>query len=149
MLLIVHRDPVDGSDTHKVTGTTPDGSPYSGTGRFAYTGSMTDELSDFVRVGSHSIALVTSRSSLDPGESAPGGGHSGPKGTSFSAPQPALPSLTIIDAPLGTGVPAADAGSSFLKIGGTPVLLNGDPIDSCGGRSTVTAAGQDFVTCAE
>ncbi|MER5473783.1 hypothetical protein ABZX90_09480 [Streptomyces sp. NPDC002935] len=149
MLIVVHGDPVQGTDTHKVTGTLPDGSPYTGKGSFTYTGSMTDGLSDFVRVGGHPVALASSQSSLDPGEIAPGGSHSGPKGTDFDPAGPNVLSLSIVDTPLGTGSPAADAGSAFVTIGGTPVLLDGDPVDSCGGHSTVTAAGQSFVTCAE
>jgi hypothetical protein len=101
------------------------------------------------------VALVTSKSSLNPGETAPPtGGHSGPAGSSFLPPTP-VPiaiSLSITDV-IGTGIPNASAGSSLLSIGGVKVLLDGDKIDTCDGlgtpaNSTVTASGQSFVKCA-
>jgi hypothetical protein len=59
--------------------------------------------------------------------------------------------VTIIDV-IGTGVPNTSAGSALLTIGGTKVLLDGDKIDTCDGtggkgNSTVSAAGQSFVSC--
>lgn len=155
--IVVAHDPVQGTDQHKVAGTGPNPAappptlPYTGTGTFTYTGSMTGGLSDLLTIGSAPVALVTSQSTLDPAETAPGGGHTGPRGTAFvasgPAPQPAPQTLSITDAPLGTGTPASGAGSALLTVGGTAVLLDADPIDTCGGHGTVTARGQSFVTC--
>ncbi|MEU6726450.1 hypothetical protein ABZ917_22345 [Nonomuraea wenchangensis] len=159
--IVVGADPVTGTDRHNVVGVGPNPGappptlPYTGIGSFTYTGSMTDDLSDFVLIGGRPVALVTSRSTLDAGETGPSGGHAGPQGSDFvtsgappaAAAQPTTASLSITDSPLGTGTPAAAAGSALLTVGGARVLLDGDPIDSCGGSSTVTARGQDFVTC--
>jgi hypothetical protein len=67
------------------------------------------------------------------------------------AATPTTATLNITD-PIGTGVPNTGAGSTFVTIGGTKVLLDGDKIDTCDGlsvpaNSTVTAEGQDFVNC--
>jgi uncharacterized Zn-binding protein involved in type VI secretion len=159
-LVVVKSDAVQGTDTHNVSGNAtnpaapPPTVPYTGTGRFQYLGSMTDGLSSFVKIGGKPVALVTSESSLNPGESSPPGGHhSGPQGSSFVPPTPApIPlSLSITD-PIGTGVPNSGAGSAVLTIGGVKVLLDGDKIDTCDGaggkaNSTVTASGQAFVKC--
>jgi hypothetical protein len=61
--------------------------------------------------------------------------------------------LSITD-PIGTGNPSATAGSTFVKIASTAVLLDGDKIDTCDGtsllmNSTVTAEKQSFVSCSE
>lgn len=159
-LLAVDGDPVEGTDTHTVQGTgkLPNGTPTLGTwtGSFTYTGSMTDALSDFVSIGGDAVAVTSSASSLDPGEDIPPtGGHSGPKGTNFKPlpPVPEKKTLFITD-PIGTGTPGSAAGSGFVRIGGDPVLLDGDPIDTCDGtgatgNSSVTASTQDFVTASE
>ncbi len=162
-LIVVDGDPVTGTDTHNLSGTATDTSsgspvPWVGTGSFTYTGSMTTDLSDFARIGGAAVAVTTSSSTLDPGEQAPGGGHSGPSGSQLvpdpaqppTAPTPIPPTLVITDE-IGTGTPAASAGSSFVRVGGDPVLLDADAIDSCDGQgstenSTVAADGQDFVT---
>jgi uncharacterized Zn-binding protein involved in type VI secretion len=152
--IVVKGDPVRGTDTHNVTGTT--GSPpvpYTGVADYAYKGAITDATSDFVRIGGTPVALTTSRSTLDPGETAPpAGGHYGPAGSNFQPAGPNTPTVTITDTPLGTGTPGAGAGSALLTVDGTPVLLDGDAIDTCTGvgataGSTVTAQGQDFVRC--
>ncbi|MCX5001192.1 hypothetical protein OHB05_00925 [Streptomyces sp. NBC_00638] len=157
-LVVVERDPVNGKDRHNVTGMTVSNPPvvYTGTAEFAYSGSMTQGLSDLVRVNEIAVALVTSRSALLPPETAPPAGkHSGPTGSSFVPPAPAPQplSLVITDAPLGTGTPNAAAGSALLTINGVKVLLDGDPIDSCSGigapaGSNVRVQGQNFLTCA-
>lgn len=154
--LVVKGDPVRGTDTHNVTGLTATSPPvaYTGTGDFTYTGAVTGQLSDFVTIGGVPVALVTSRSTLNTGEdSPPAGKHSGPQGTNFkpSVPAPDPSKLSILDTPLGTGVPNAGAGSALLTVGGVKVLLDADKIDTCGpvptkAGSTVTAQGQDFVT---
>ncbi|MDT7797389.1 MAG: hypothetical protein QOI78_822 [Actinomycetota bacterium] len=154
-LVVIKGDQVTGTDKHNVTGSTVSTPPvfYAGTGSFKYQGSITDQLSDFVRIGGTPVALVTSRSSLDPGEDAPPAGqHSGPAGSGFTAPAPNPGSLSIVDLPLGTGVPGSGAGSGLLTVNGVKVLLDGDAIDTCGpapttGASKVAAQGQDFVTC--
>ena len=163
-MIVVEGDPVQGTDTHNVAGTGPNPAappptlPYVGTGRFQYAGSMTDSLSTFVKIDGKPVALVTSKSSLNPGETAPpAGGHSGPAGSGFvpgagsGASTPTPVTLSITD-PIGPGVPNAGAGSALLTIGGTKVLLDGDKIDTCDGlgakgNSSVTAAGQAFVNC--
>jgi hypothetical protein len=156
-LVVVANDKVEGTDKHKVSGQMSSGSPpppYSGVGDFDYVGKMTDGLSDFVRVDGQPVALVSSQSSLDPGEDvSPTGRHSGPMGSNFvpSGPNPAT--LTITD-PVGAGDPNAAAGSTFVSVDGDAVLLDGDAIDTCDGtgmpaNSTVTAENQDFVSCSE
>ncbi|MEV7323500.1 hypothetical protein [Streptomyces sp. NPDC093970] len=163
-LLVVKGDPVRGTDRHHVQGLGPNPAPppptapYTGTGDYAYRGSVTEALSTFVTIGGQPVALVTSRSGLDPGEDAPGGGHAGPAGGDFVpgpgtvAVTPIPATLQITDTPLGTGVPNSAAGSALLTVGGVRVLLDGDAVDTCDGLgtpagSTVAAHGQDFVTC--
>jgi hypothetical protein len=165
-LVIVEDDPVQGTDKHNVSGKGPNPKPppapsivsYSGVGDFSYVGRITSGLSDFVRIGGQPVALVTSQSSLDTGQDTPPAGkHSGPAGSSFvpdptsEAPTPIEETLSITDT-ISTGVPNAGAGSALLTVGGVKVLLDNDKIDTCSAvgalaGSTVTAEGQDFVTC--
>ncbi len=156
-LVVVKGDAVQGTDTHNVKGNAtppPPGAQYVGVGSYKYNGKMTDGLSTFVTVNGKPVALVSSKSSLNPGETAPGGGHNGASGKDFVPPSPAPvldPTLLILD-PIGTGVPNAGAGSAVLTIGGVKVLLDSDKIDTCDGlnakgNSTVTASGQSFVKC--
>jgi hypothetical protein len=163
-LVVVKGDPVSGTDTHNVSGNATNPSappptvPYTGVGDFAYKGAITGQLSDFVNIGGVPVALTTSRSTLNAGEdSPPGGKHSGPQGTNFvptappPGPTPIASTLSIIDTPLGTGVPNAGAGSALLTVNGVKALLDADKIDTCSGAgatadSTVAAKGQDFVT---
>lgn len=156
-LVIVENDPVRGIDTHNVKGsdTSTPPNPYAGTGDFDYDGAMTDRLIDFIRIAGRAVAVVSSGSTLNPGQDAPPAGkHSGPMGSNFTpaAPAPNPGTLAITDAPLGAGVPNAGAGSAVLTVNGAKVLLDADKIDTCSGvgataGSTVTATGQDFVTC--
>lgn len=156
-LVVVKDDPVQGTDTHNVSGTAtppPPGVTYTGVADFKYNGAVSGQLSDFVRIGSQPVALVTSRSALNRGEDKPPTGkHSGPQGSNFVPPTPApvTSTLSITDTPLGSGVPNAGAGSALLTVNGVKVLLDADKIDTCSGvdataGSTVTAQGQDFVT---
>ncbi|MGB8508487.1 MAG: hypothetical protein WCD76_08775 [Pyrinomonadaceae bacterium] len=162
-LVVVENDKVEGTDKHNVSGnavppvTPPPNVPFIGVGDFDYAGKMTDQLSDFVKIDGKPVALKTSQSSLNPGETAPPAGkHSGPAGKSLqpSAPNTPIPiSLSITD-PVGTGNPSATSGSTFVSVNSTPVLLDSDKIDTCDGlsipmNSTVTAENQDFVSCAE
>ena len=160
-LVVVQNDKVEGTDTHNVAGTGPvppnaTGS-FKGTGRFDYKGKMTDQLSDFVKINDKPVALKSSKSSLNAGESAPTGKHGGPNGSAYApgpgsvAAQPTTSTLSITD-PIGPGTPNTGAGSTFVKIASTAVLLDGDKIDTCDGistpmNSTVTAGEQDFVSC--
>jgi hypothetical protein len=164
--VVVKDDAVQGTDKHNVAGVGPNPAappptlPYSGVGDYEYRGKITDGLSDLARIGGVPVALVTSASSLGLGEAAsPAGKHSGPQGSNFvagptsQAAQPTATTLSITDT-VGTGVPSADAGSGLLTVGGVKVLLDGDAIDTCSGvgavkGSTVTAEGQDFVSCSE
>lgn len=157
--IIVENDKVEGQDRHNVEGDAVVGTstvPYVGTAVFDYVGKMTDSLSDFVFIDGQPVALTSSESSLDPGEdAAPAGRHSGPMGSDFLPPNPNLliPTVEITD-PVGTGRPAASAGSSLVRVGGTPVLLDGDVIDTCDSLPapsppTVQAGRQDFVEVSE
>jgi hypothetical protein len=161
-LVIVENDPVRGTDTHNVKGVDRSVPPnlYTGTGDFDYDGAMADRLVHFVRIAGMAVAVVSSGSRLNAGQDgAPAGRHWGPMGSNFTpaAPPPNTdPSgggaLQITDAPLGAGVPNAGAGSALLTVDGVKVLLDADEIDTCSGvgataGSTVTATGQDFVTC--
>ncbi|MGH4006877.1 MAG: hypothetical protein ACRDTH_01680 [Pseudonocardiaceae bacterium] len=162
-MLIVEKDAVHGTDQHNVFGSAPSPSgpvPYSGVGDYKYAGTMTDELSDFVRIAGVPVALTTSRSSLNRGEDVPPTGeHSGPRGSGFTlpfklpprppAPEPIPLTLRITD-PIGVGRPNVGAGSDFVSVAGRPVLLDGDAIDTCDGtgrpkNSTVTSSRQSFV----
>ncbi|MFI7690056.1 hypothetical protein ACIBQ6_13350 [Nonomuraea sp. NPDC049655] len=152
--VVVKNDPVRGTDQHNVTG--PPANPYLGVGTFDYIGAITDQVSDFVTIDGVPVALVTSRSTLDPGQTTPVGRHAGPQGTAFVPPAPpsVLATLTISDVPLGGGVPNAAAGSALLTIGGVKVLLDGDLIDTCSGigapaGSKVSARGQSCLTCSD
>lgn len=154
-LVVVKGDPVQGTDKHNVSGSTDTNPPvaYTGVGDFEYDGAITDKLSDFVRIAGVPVALVTSRSSLNQGEGSPAGKHGGPQGSNFSpvAPPPKPLTLSITD-DIGIGVPNKGAGSAVLTVNGVKVLLDADKIDTCSGvgakaGSTVTAQGQDFVTC--
>jgi len=158
--IVVEQDAVTGTDKHNVAGTgtiasPPGTAPYAGFADFDYAGKMTGKLSDFVSIGGKPVALVTSESSLDPGESAPPGKHAGISGKNFVPPAPTPIAATInITDPIGKGVPGAAAGSAFVTIGGVKLLLDGDPIDTCDGlsipgNSSVTASHQDFVSCSE
>jgi uncharacterized Zn-binding protein involved in type VI secretion len=161
-LIVVENDKVEGTDKHNVSGQATNPSappptvPYTGVGDFDYVGKMTDQLSDFVKINGKPVALKSSKSSLNPGESSPPTGkHSGPAGKNFQppAPVPIATSLSITDQ-IGEGKPSATSGSSFVKVASTAVLLDGDKIDTCDGlsvpmNSTVTAEKQDFVSCSE
>ncbi|MFF1380463.1 hypothetical protein [Streptomyces sp. NPDC058308] len=158
--IAVKGDSVRGTDTHKVSGTLENGTtPYVGLGKYAYQGSITKGLSDFVRINGVPVALVTSGSTLDAGQTAPGpppGGHAGPAGSDFvpAAPKPLATSLSILDIPLGGGTPGASAGSGLLTIGGVKVLLDKDVIDTCSGlptpgESKVSAQQQSLVACSQ
>jgi uncharacterized Zn-binding protein involved in type VI secretion len=159
-MVVVQGDAVHGTDKHKVKGDAtnpgapPPTVPYVGVGSYTYTGKMIDALSTFVQIGGKAVALVTSKSSLNPGETVPPtGGHSGPAGSGFVPPTPVPIALTLsITDSIGTGIPNAAAGSALLTIGGVKVLLEGDKIDTCDGlhvpaNSTVIASGQSFVSC--
>lgn len=159
--IIVENDKVEGTDQHSLTGpgVTATSAPatYTGSGSFDYVGKMTDQLSDFVKIDGKPVALKSSKSSLNPGEDAPPAGkHSGPMVKDplppLTAPITAtVPSLQIIG-PVGTGNPGATAGSTFVKIASTAVLLDGDKMDTCGPppmNATVTSEKQDFVSCSE
>ena len=158
----VEGDAVRGTDKHNVSGNATNPSPppapptvpYAGVGSYTYTGKMTDSLSTFVKIAGKPVALVTSKSSLNPTETVPpAGGHSGPAGSGFTPPTPAPIPLTLsITDTIGTGIPNAAAGSALLTVGGVKVLLDGDKIDTCDGlhipaNSTVAASGQSFVSC--
>jgi len=160
-LIVVDGDKVEGTDKHNISGSGTDPSipgpnTFSGIADFDYKGSMTDELSDFVSIGGKALALVSSKSSLDPGEDS-AGGHSATSAKSIVAiPPPTITpgteTATSITDSIGEGTPSAGMGSTFVKAGGTAVLLDGDSIDTCDGlmipmNSSVTASEQDFVSC--
>ncbi|MDH3974182.1 MAG: hypothetical protein OEV42_07870 [Deltaproteobacteria bacterium] len=156
-LIVVEGDKVEGTDKHNVSGTGPDSATnsvgsFTGIADFDYKGSMTDDLSDFVSIDGKAVVLVTSKSSLDPGEHLP---ISAQNITQVN-PTTVTPALvaSIDDTPIGTGTPSSGSGSSFVKVGGDATLLDSDSIDTCDGKgstenSTVTAENQDFVSCSE
>lgn len=160
-LIVVENDKVEGTDKHNVTGmdTTPSPSgplPYSGVGDFDYTGKMTTQLSDFIKIGGKPVALKTSKSMLNPGETSPAGKHSGPQGKNWNPPSPAPnPTTLTLVGVTGEGTPATAAGSKFVTAGGVALLLDGDKISTCDStnpmntNSTVTSEGQSFVSCSE
>ena len=163
-LIVVNGDKVEGTDTHNVSGpgiVKEGGAPatYVGTASYEYKGKMTDDLTDFITIDVSYVAVKSSKSSLNPGEDVPvAGGHSGPMGSNFSpdatTPIVATIPLLLISEPVGEGNPSSGSGSSFVKIEGVEVLLDGDGIDTCDGNSatensTVTAETQDFVSCSE
>lgn len=162
-LIVVEGDKVEGTDKHNVSGTGTDPSipgpnSFTGFADFDYKGSMTDELSDFVNVNGKAVAVISSKSSLDPGEDSVGG-HSPLSAKNIVAVPP--PTITpgteqviSITDQIGEGVPSAGTGSGFVKIGGEAVLLDGDSIDTCDGmsipmNSTVTVENQDYISCSE
>jgi hypothetical protein len=152
--LVVKGDPVDGTDTHNVTGSTSSNPPvtFSGTGDYTYKGEVKGGVSDFVTVGGKALAVVTSTSSLRAGGTTD---HTALAGSNFKpdSPPPSTATLTFVPpSGVGTGQPSQDAGSALLTVGGAKVLLDGDAFDTCGipgGKksSTVTAEQQGFVTC--
>jgi uncharacterized Zn-binding protein involved in type VI secretion len=159
-MIAVEGDAVEGTDTHNVAGpgTGPDGA-YTGTGKFKYHGRITDGLSTLVKIDGKPVALVSSKSSLNPGEDT-AGDHFGPKavGSAYKkAPDsvssvPVTLTLLISDTGIGTGTPNASAGSMLLTIENKRVLLDGDAIDTCDcndtpKNSSVNATGQGFVSC--
>ena len=162
-LIVIENDKVEGTDKHNVKGDAtnpgapPPTIPYVGVGDYKYKGKMTDALSDFVTVDGKPVALIDSKSSLNPGETAMGGGHHPASGSNFlpSAPAPIPPSLDFAPGEqIGEGKPSSGTGSTFVTVGGTAILLDGDAIDTCDGlgvpaNSTVTAENQDFVSCSE
>lgn len=153
-LLVVKGDPVDGKDTHNVSGSTATSPPalYSGTGDYTYKGEVTDGLSDFVTVGGTPLAVLTSTSDLradgNTEHTAPAGGNFNP-----ASPSPNPATLTFVPpAGIGVGQPSEGAGSALLTVNGVRALLDGDAFDTCGipggkNSSTVAAKNQDFVTC--
>ena len=159
--IVVDGDVVKGTDKHNVSGNAtnpgapPPTVPYVGIADFDYVGKMTAKLSDFVKIEGKAVALTSSESSLDPGESAPPGKHAGLSGKNFTPPSPTPIAATInITDPVGKGVPGAAAGSAFVTIDGVKVVLDGDSIDTCDGlhipgNSSVTSGEQEFVTCSE
>ncbi len=163
-LIVVENDKVEGADKHNVSGDATNPAippvpltiPYVGVGDFDYMGKMTDLMSDFVKIDGIAVALMSSKSSLNPGEDAsPAGKHSGPMGKNLLPPAPVpIPITLSISEPVGEGSPSSTSGSSFVKVEGSGVLLDGDNIDTCDGmgvpmNSTVTSENQDFVSCSE
>jgi uncharacterized Zn-binding protein involved in type VI secretion len=153
--IVVEDDKVSGVDKHQVSGLQKTGSPppsYKGIGEYDYRGRMVDQLSNFVQINSKPVAITSSKSSLKPGEASIGG-HAGPNGKNFNPPTAEPTTLQITDN-VGTGSPSATSGSSFVKINGIAILLDGDRIDTCDGlgitmNSSVTAQHQNFVSCSE
>jgi uncharacterized Zn-binding protein involved in type VI secretion len=150
--LILKDDPVDGTDTHNVSGSTSTSPPaaYTGTGDYEYHGAVTGGLSDFVTVNGLPAAVVTSTSALRADGAV---AHQALSGSNFApaGPNPATLAFTPLIG-VGDGKPGAAAGSALLTIGGVTALLDGDPFDTCGipggeAGSTVSAKKQDFVTC--
>ena len=165
-LIVVEGDKVEGTDKHNVsgTGTMPaspspvPGTSFTGIADFDYKGSMTDELSDMVSIGGKAVALITSKSSLDPGEDSAGGHAAISAKSIMPIPPPTITPgtevvISITDS-IGEGIPSSGTGSSFVKVEGDAILLDGESIDTCDGlsipmNSSVTSENQDFVSCSE
>lgn len=154
-LLILKKDPVDGKDTHAVTGLLESDptKPYAGTGDYTYKGEVTEGLSDFVSIDGTPLTVVTSAAKLrDDGKEA----HSAKSGTNFKPPSPAGPDTSkamVFVPPTGVGdaKPGTAAGSTLLRVNGTKALLDGDKFDTCGigtAKATVAAKKQSWVTSA-
>jgi hypothetical protein len=151
-LLVVEGDPVDGTDTHAVSGVLKldPTKPYVGTGDYAYGGKVSGGVSDFVTVDGKGLAVVTSSSTLRKDSES---GHQPKNGSNFTPPGPELSDLKFVPpTSVGSGKPGGAAGSSLLTVSGTKVLLDDDPFDTCGipggiASSTVAAETQSFVTC--
>jgi hypothetical protein len=154
-LLAVKGDPVDGKDTHAVSGTAKSNptSPYSGTGDYTYKGEVKTGLSDLVTIAGTPLAVVSSGSDLrSDGQT----DHQPQSGSNFKPQSPPpnteLPIAFVPPTGVGPGKPSAGAGSALLTVDGVKALLHGDAFDTCGIKggvksSTVTASGQAFVTC--
>lgn len=155
-LVAVEGDPVDGKDTHNVTGKTNSNpvTTYSGTGDYTYKGEVKNGLSDFVTVGGKPLAVVTSTSDLRADGKTD---HKVDAGSNFKPPSPPPDTTTLTFVPptgIGAGQPSQGAGSALLTVDGVAALLDGDAFDTCGipgGKksSTVAATNQGFVTCSE
>ena len=154
-LLVVKGDPVDGTDTHNVSGldtTTPTPAAYTGTGDYKYKGEVKTGLSDFVTVAGTPLAVVTSGSDLRTDGKID---HQALSGSNFTPKSPPPNKATLVFVPptgVGPGKPNASAGSALLTVDGAKALLDGDAFDTCGitggeKSSTVKANGQAFVTC--
>lgn len=153
-LLVVKGDPVDGKDTHNVTGSNTSNPPtvYAGTGDYTYKGEVTNGLSDLVTIGGNPLAVVTSGSDLRADGKTD---HMAAAGSNFNpaSPPPNPATLNYVpSAGIGVGQPSQGAGSGLLTVNGVKALLDGDSFDTCGipsGKqsSTVTAKGQAFVIC--
>lgn len=150
--LIVHKDPVSGKDSHKVTGsgTTPNGTTVSSTwtGSWDYKGTVTEALADWVTIREAPVAVDNSGSTLS-------SGHEPDEGAPYQ-PQSPVPTTSSLDfdGTVGPGTPSTGAGSTFVTVEGRHVLLDGDTFDTCGSEkgtknSTVSADGQAFVTASE
>ena len=151
-LLVVKDDPVDGTDTHLVTGMFMAGSPppaYSGAGDYDYLGAVAGGLSTLVRIDGVPLAVVTSTSSLRPAGTSK---HVASAGGNFVPAGPNTGTLLFSPATgVGDGAPSASAGSSLLTVDGVKALLDGDTFDTCtipGGKAkaSVQAKGQSWVT---
>lgn len=149
--LVVEKDPVDGTDTHSVSGTLPNSAPYSGTGDYDYQGEVVSGLSTLVTVDGVALAVVKSASKLrSDGLTA----HTAPLGKNFAPAGPNAVTLVFVPPTgVGDGVPSATAGSTLLKVDGVKALLDGDTFDTCaitGGKAaaSVAAQGQSWVTSA-
>lgn len=154
-LVVVEGDPVDGTDTHDVTGSDTSGPPpaaYTGTGAYRYKGELRNDLSDVVTIGGRPLALVTSGSELRTDGQVD---HTAAAGSDFTPATPAPNPATLVFVPptgVGVGRPSAGAGSALLTVNDVRALLAGDRFDTCGiaggdESSTVAAEGQDLVTC--
>lgn len=119
------------------------------TASYLYKGAVTDNLSEFVRIGGQPIAHTSSGSTL------PQGGHAVASPSDLTSLIPVPNKLeAFVTQPDGKGVPNERAGSIFVRVGGEPVLLDSDKFNTCGsskgfGNSSVSAGGQAFVRCSE
>jgi hypothetical protein len=173
-LIIVENDVVSniGMDKHSVHGTnTSSGTPVSVANIFSYdfTGGVKEKSNgnDFVTINGKKIItkgnnecpqtqahIFGNVTAADISAFSAWSSNNAPDGFGFApAPAPAA------EEPDNNGENSRDAGSSFVKINGTAIILDKDNFDTCSvsgssnsGRSTtsqVTSSEQDFVTTHE
>ncbi|MBZ0288219.1 MAG: hypothetical protein K8I30_11440 [Anaerolineae bacterium] len=145
--VIVQNDVVSGTCKHAYAGQDASSAPCNGTGDYSYSGKMDAQLSDFVTIGGKPMALKTSQSHLPSGDPAHLATAATVKNPASCTPASFTTLLTV-----GLGKPNSAAGSTFVTVGGTAVLLDSDKMDTCGeetnnGASSVASSQQTFVNC--
>ncbi|RMD99110.1 MAG: hypothetical protein D6814_06185 [Calditrichaeota bacterium] len=169
-LIVVENDVVSGVDKHSVYGTNnSSGSPVMAQFSYDFSGKVVEKSggNDFVTIAGKIVItkgnnecpqmvdhMMANDKGTDPVTFETWSSSNAPAGFGFVVGGAPLP-----NEPDNNGENNSDAGSSFVTIEGAPVILDGDPFDTCNavgtsnsGRaknSTVEASNQDFVTVSE